>query len=176
MLLIGHVPHRLKPQPQRLARPLESRSRDRRCLAIASTTSKLAPGSRPRRRRSTGRTPETIRPTDTQKIIRTGIHSACVDSRSRRRAAPLPRPSQYLVTTRAKWIPYMQQTATDRLLRRPEVQTLTGLARATIYRDMAIGRFPRPVKLGKRSVAWPKSVIDEWIEARKAEAGFGSGP
>ena len=72
MLLIGHVPHRLKPEPQRLARPLESRSRDRRCLAIASTTSKLAPGSRPRRRRSTGRTPETIRPTDTQKIIRTG--------------------------------------------------------------------------------------------------------
>ena len=69
----------------------------------------------------------------------------------------------------------MHQTATDRLLRRPEVQTLTGLARATIYRDMAMGCFPRPVKIGKRAVAWPKSVIDEWIEARKTEAGIGAG-
>ena len=70
----------------------------------------------------------------------------------------------------------MRQTATDRLLRRPEVQTLTGLARATIYRDMAMGCFPRPVKIGKRAVAWPKSAIDDWIEERKAEAGFGAGP
>ena len=69
----------------------------------------------------------------------------------------------------------MQQTATDRLLRRPEVQNLTGLARATIYRDMAMGRFPRPVKIGRRAVAWPKSVIDRWIAERKAEAGFGDG-
>ncbi len=65
------------------------------------------------------------------------------------------------------------QVAIDRLLRRPDVEALTGLARATIYQQMATGRFPRPVKVGKRAVAWPKSAINDWIEERKAEAGFG---
>ena len=68
-----------------------------------------------------------------------------------------------------------QQITTDRLLRRPEVEALTGLARATIYRDMASGSFPRPIKLGRRAVAWPQSVINKWIEARKAESDFGAG-
>ena len=67
------------------------------------------------------------------------------------------------------------RSVTDRLLRRPEVEALTGLARATIYRDMASGSFPRPIKLGRRAVAWPESVIDKWIEARKAESDFGTG-
>ena len=65
------------------------------------------------------------------------------------------------------------QVAIDRLLRRPDVEALTGLARATIYQQMATGRFPRPVKVGKRAVAWPKSAINDWIGERKAEAGFG---
>ena len=34
--------------------------------------------------------------------------------------------------------------AIDRLLRRPEVQELTGLARATIYQKMATGDSPGP--------------------------------
>ena len=49
--------------------------------------------------------------------------------------------------------------AIDRLLRRPEVEALTGLARATIYQKMAAGHFPRPVKIGIRAVAWPLPVI-----------------
>ena len=66
-----------------------------------------------------------------------------------------------------------QPSRIDRLLRRPEVELATGMKRATLYRDMAVGRFPRPVKIGKRAVAWPQSVIDAWIEERKAEASFG---
>ena len=66
------------------------------------------------------------------------------------------------------------QPPIDRLLRRPEVEALTGMARATIYQQMATGRFPRPIKLGKRAVAWPQSVIDNWIETRKAESGVGA--
>ena len=62
----------------------------------------------------------------------------------------------------------------DRLLRRPEVETLTGLSRAAIYQQMAQGQFPRPINIGRRAVAWPQSVIDDWIEARKAEAGIGT--
>ena len=65
---------------------------------------------------------------------------------------------------------------TDTLLRRPDVETLTGLSRAWIYAAMARGEFPRPLRIGKRAVAWPKSAIDDWIEERKAEAGFGAGP
>ena len=65
--------------------------------------------------------------------------------------------------------------AIDRLLRRPEVQELTGLARATIYQRMALGDFPRPVKVGVRAVAWPLSVIEKWIETRKREYDIGAG-
>ena len=60
----------------------------------------------------------------------------------------------------------------DSLLRRPDVEELTGLSRAWIYAAMQRGEFPRPVRIGRRMVAWPKSVIDDWIEQRKAEAGF----
>ncbi len=67
------------------------------------------------------------------------------------------------------------QITIDPLLRRPEVEMLTGLARATIYQKMAMGHFPRPIKIGKRAVAWPTSLIEGWIEERKAEAGIGTG-
>ena len=67
------------------------------------------------------------------------------------------------------------QVAIDRLLRRPEVEALTGLARATIYQRMALGDFPRPVKIGIRAVAWPPSVIEKWIETRTLEYDIGAG-
>ena len=59
----------------------------------------------------------------------------------------------------------------DSLLRRPQVEQLTGLSRAWIYAAMKRGTFPRPVRIGRRMVAWPRSAIDDWIEQRKAEAG-----
>lgn len=42
----------------------------------------------------------------------------------------------------------------QRLLRLKQVRTITGLGRSTIYRWMEAGRFPKPVRLGPRSVAW----------------------
>jgi prophage regulatory protein len=62
-----------------------------------------------------------------------------------------------------------------RLLRRREVQTLTGLGRSTIYDRMAHDQFPRPVRLGARSVAWLASEIDAWINARIVESRPGTG-
>ncbi|NRP25269.1 hypothetical protein XMM379_001964 [Aliiroseovarius sp. xm-m-379] len=56
---------------------------------------------------------------------------------------------------------------TDKLLRRPEVEALTGLSRSTIYGWMANGQFPQPVKLGSRLVAWRASDLIAWIEARE---------
>ncbi len=59
-----------------------------------------------------------------------------------------------------------------RLLRRDEVERLTGLHRATIYAMMQRGEFPRPVKLTERAVAWPESTILDWIAARMRASGY----
>ena len=48
----------------------------------------------------------------------------------------------------------------ERLLRRPEVERVTGLARSSIYRLMQSGDFPRPVKVGPAAVRWRESDID----------------
>ena len=57
----------------------------------------------------------------------------------------------------------------DKLLRRPEVEARTGLGRSTIYDWMRQGKFPRPVKLGTRLVAWRQSDIDAWLDAQSSE-------
>lgn len=54
----------------------------------------------------------------------------------------------------------------QRMLRRPEVESRTGLSRSTIYAMMTEGTFPKPVRLGKRAVGWPESVIAEWLDSR----------
>ncbi len=52
--------------------------------------------------------------------------------------------------------------------RRTEVESLTGLSRSTIYSLMADGKFPRPIRLTAKAVAWPESKIREWLDARQA--------
>lgn len=52
-----------------------------------------------------------------------------------------------------------------RILRRQEVEALTGLSRATIYALMTEGRFPKPLRLGRRSVGWRLADIDGWLAA-----------
>jgi prophage regulatory protein len=54
------------------------------------------------------------------------------------------------------------------ILRRAEVQARTGLARSSIYAAIAAGSFPRPVKLGARSVGWIDSEVDQWLAERVA--------
>ena len=55
----------------------------------------------------------------------------------------------------------------DKLIRRPEVEALTGLSRSTIYEWMKRGDFPQPVKLGVRLVAWRQSDLLAWLESRE---------
>lgn len=59
--------------------------------------------------------------------------------------------------------------STYRVLRRREVEQRVGMARSSLYAAVARGEFPRPVKLGGRSVAWIEREIAEWIAARIAE-------
>ena len=56
--------------------------------------------------------------------------------------------------------------ATNRILRRPDVEHLVGLKRSSIYDMMAKGLFPKPVKLSVRAVGWREDDILEWLEAR----------
>lgn len=55
-----------------------------------------------------------------------------------------------------------------RLLRFPVVMALTGKSRSGIYDAISRGKFPKPVKLGTRSVAFLASEIDAWIEGLTA--------
>lgn len=52
---------------------------------------------------------------------------------------------------------------TTRLIRLPEVMNRTGYGKAWIYRLISEGRFPAPIKIGIRSVAFIEEEIDEWI-------------
>ena len=54
----------------------------------------------------------------------------------------------------------------DRLLRRREVERITGMSRSSIYRLMQEGGFPRPVRVGPSAVRWKSSDITAWIESR----------
>ncbi|NLZ17122.1 MAG: AlpA family transcriptional regulator [Desulfobulbaceae bacterium] len=52
------------------------------------------------------------------------------------------------------------------LLRRPEVERRTGLSRSSVYALAKEGKFPSPVSLGPRTVAWVAEEVDAWIEER----------
>nr|WP_233140451.1 AlpA family phage regulatory protein [Acetobacter sp. DsW_063] len=51
-----------------------------------------------------------------------------------------------------------------------EVQTRTGWSRATIYRQMNAGNFPKSLRLSPGSVRWEKREIEDWITKRSAPA------
>jgi len=55
----------------------------------------------------------------------------------------------------------------ETMLRRPQVQARTGLPRSTLYHWMKHGKFPQPVKLGERLVAWRESDINKWLDSRE---------
>lgn len=67
-------------------------------------------------------------------------------------------------------------TVTHRLIRRPEVERLTGLKRSVIYDLIQRGRFPKPVHLTDRAVAWPESEVLDWIGNRPRAGGCASVP
>lgn len=59
----------------------------------------------------------------------------------------------------------------EALLRRPQVQAITGLSRSTLYDFISKGIFPCPVRLGLRSVAWKQSEVTAWINSRQSTRG-----
>jgi prophage regulatory protein len=55
------------------------------------------------------------------------------------------------------------------LIRLPRVKEKVGLGTSQIYAMMSSGRFPRPVRLGVKAVAWNSREVDAFIADRLAE-------
>lgn len=53
-----------------------------------------------------------------------------------------------------------------KLIRLTQVMECTGLARSTVYKFIAEGDFPKPVKLGVRVAAWVEAEVFAWIEGK----------
>lgn len=56
-----------------------------------------------------------------------------------------------------------------RILRRPSVLERVQLCRSTMYAMIAAGEFPKPIKLGPRSVGWIEEEIDAWVDDKIEE-------
>lgn len=59
------------------------------------------------------------------------------------------------------------------MLKRSQVEAVTGLSRSSIYRLMRRGLFPEPIKIGMRAVRWPASTIDDFLAGRPRASGEG---
>jgi prophage regulatory protein len=51
-------------------------------------------------------------------------------------------------------------------LRLPKVIVLTGLSKSTLYAMIQQEGFPSSILLGRRTVAWLKSEVEQWISER----------
>jgi len=56
------------------------------------------------------------------------------------------------------------QTTNISLLRKPAVLARTGIPKSSWERGVRQGRYPKPIKIGPRAVAWPSTVIDQLIQ------------
>ena len=62
---------------------------------------------------------------------------------------------------------------TEKILRIAQVSGQTGLSRASIYKQMRLGRFPKAVKLTARSSGWAESAVQGWIKDRISQQSGG---
>lgn len=44
----------------------------------------------------------------------------------------------------------------------PKVLAISNKSRSTVYAEIKAGRFPKPIKIGRRAVAWLDSEIEAW--------------
>lgn len=51
----------------------------------------------------------------------------------------------------------------SRMLRLPEVKDRVGMSTTRIYQQMRDGTFPRSRRLGRGSVGWLESDLDDWM-------------
>lgn len=54
----------------------------------------------------------------------------------------------------------------EEIMRLPAVKAATGLAKSSIYRLVAAGDLPAPVRLTKRAVGWKRREVESWLAER----------
>jgi len=62
------------------------------------------------------------------------------------------------------------EKTSEQLLRLPQVKSITGLSKSTIYSRIAEGTFPKQIPVGPRLVVWVESDIQNWIAEQVAAA------
>ena len=60
--------------------------------------------------------------------------------------------------------------ALEPIYRLPKVMELTGLSRSSIYLALSKGTFPKPIKLGQRSIGWTESLLVQWRNEREEKS------
>ena len=61
-----------------------------------------------------------------------------------------------------------------KVLRLPAVLARVGISRSTLWRLIKAHSFPKPIRLGGRSVGWIEAEIDDWILSRARAEGNGT--
>ena len=54
----------------------------------------------------------------------------------------------------------------NKILRLPNVTSMTGLSRSTIYLLISKGVFPKAINLNSRAVGWLESDVEAWLSER----------
>lgn len=57
----------------------------------------------------------------------------------------------------------MTAQPSDRILRLNTVLDRTGLSRATLYRKVQAGTFPRQIRIATRCAGWRESAVNDWM-------------
>ena len=57
-----------------------------------------------------------------------------------------------------------------KILRIQQVAEQTGLSHSSLYKQMRMGLFPRPIKLTSRASGWEESAVQAWIENKIKES------
>tara|TARA_S200002703_G_scaffold88882_1_gene76742 strand:- start:480 stop:668 length:189 start_codon:yes stop_codon:yes gene_type:complete len=54
----------------------------------------------------------------------------------------------------------------QQFIRLNKVKEITSLSKSSIYRLISEGDFPKQIQIGKRSVVWVRSDINNWINQK----------
>jgi prophage regulatory protein len=73
---------------------------------------------------------------------------------------------------------YLKWLEAKMIMRMTDVCSELGVSRASVYRLLQSGSFPKPLKLGKRAIGWERDHIQQWIKslrsARQTEQAQGA--
>lgn len=66
-----------------------------------------------------------------------------------------------------------------RIIRLPEVMSMTGLSRSSVYKQQALGSFPKSIPLtgqGGRAIGWYAYEVEAWIQEKLDARDAASNP